>query len=233
MEEISNEKIIKNYDKEPIIIKDFNSLFLFLLQMALIPIMILVYIYNPGGTSDDSLFRNIFIIIPAMMYPYTRAYFKSRGKRKILLTNDSIKFMHESIVIEEILISEITDIKKTYSDIYHRSQYPSELGKIGFFALIPLLAYFIDWKFLLIYPVVYGYLILAKFVFHKIKDKGYKYRFLDAIIVYSGKKFINILPVTNEEYEVVRNYFLAKNLGDIQDKKIYFEIGHLYDKIDL
>lgn len=45
------------------------------------------------------------------MMPYIRAYLRARNKRKIILMNDSIKFMHENNVIEEIKISEITDKK--------------------------------------------------------------------------------------------------------------------------
>lgn len=44
MEEISNDKIIKDYDKEPIIIKDFNSLFMFLIMASMIPIMLYIYL---------------------------------------------------------------------------------------------------------------------------------------------------------------------------------------------
>lgn len=233
MEEISNDKIIKDYDKEPIIIKDFNSLFMFLIMASMIPIMLYIYIYNPGGTSDDSLFRNIFIIIPIGMYPFINAYLKSRGKRKIFLTNDSIKFMHESIVIEEVELSEITDMKKTFSDIYHKSQNVTILALFGLYTLFAFIvisqkAYYL----LLVIPFFHICLVFVKYIFHKIKDKRYKYRFFDAVIVYSGEKFINILPVTNEEYEVVREYFLAKNLGDIQDKKIYFELmGHSFEKL--
>ncbi|MCT7910655.1 hypothetical protein N5912_02320 [Arcobacter lacus] len=56
----------------------------------------------------------------------------------------------------------------------------------------------------------------------------------DSILVYSGDKFINILPITSKQFEEVRKYFLDNGLGDIQNKKIYFELmGHLYEKIDL
>ncbi|WP_323594099.1 hypothetical protein [Aliarcobacter butzleri] len=64
-------------------------------------------------------------------------------------------------------------------------------------------------------------------------DRNYKYKLFDAILVYSKDRFINILPSTNKEYEEVRNYFLDKGLGNIKDKKIFMEIGHLYEKIDL
>ena len=40
----------------------------------------------------------------------------------------------------------------------------------------------------------------------------------DAILVYSGYKFINILPITSRQYEEVRKYFLDNGLEDIQNK---------------
>lgn len=65
------------------------------------------------------------------------------------------------------------------------------------------------------------------------KDKNYKYRLFDAILVYSGDKFINILPITSKQYEEVRKYFLDKGLSDIENKKIYFEITHSFERINL
>ncbi|MDH1976629.1 hypothetical protein, partial [Aliarcobacter butzleri] len=62
---------------------------------------------------------------------------------------------------------------------------------------------------------------------------NYKFKLFDAIIVYSNDKFINILPATDNDYEKVRKYFLNKDFGNIKDKKIFIEIGHLYEKIDL
>ncbi|MCT7567741.1 hypothetical protein [Aliarcobacter butzleri] len=41
-----------DYDKEPIIIEDYNSLFIFLLNISLIPIIVYIYIYNPGGLDE-------------------------------------------------------------------------------------------------------------------------------------------------------------------------------------
>lgn len=236
MAEIEEKIDIKNkrdYDKNPIVIEDYNSLFMFLIQCILICIIILVYMYNPGNTSESSLFRNLFIIIPIAMYPYVSAYLKSKGKRKIIFENNNIKFLHENIIIEEILISEITDVRKTYSDIYHKSQCPSEWILLAMYILILFIvisqkAYFL----LLIIPCFHIFLICIKFVFHRKKDKNYKHKFYDAVIVYANERFINILPSTNEEYAMVREYFLTKKFADIQNKKIYFEIlGHSFEKI--
>ena len=142
LELISERNIILDYDKNPIKIEDYNTLFVFLISMSIIPLIIYVYIYNPGGVSEGSLYRNTFIIAPFLMMPYIRAYLKSRNKRKIILMNDSIKFMHENKTIEEIKIFEITDIKRTYSDIYHKTQVIGELSYIAFvFVFIILVKY--------------------------------------------------------------------------------------------
>jgi hypothetical protein len=226
---------VRDYDKDPIVIEDYNPLFMASLAFSVVPIMIYVYIYNPGGTSEQSLFRNMVIIIPLTMYPYFNAYLKSRKKRKIVLANETIKFNHGNVVIEEIKLSEIVDIKKTYSDIYHKSQYLKWFQSLGLFIVFPLII--ISQKFyylLFIIPFVHIFLISTKYIFHKIKDNKYKYQLFDSFMIYSNESFINILPTTSKEYEVVRNYFLTKNLGDIQNKKIYFELlGHGFEKSSL
>ncbi|WP_152020158.1 hypothetical protein [Aliarcobacter butzleri] len=230
-----DDKNLELNDKNPIEIKDYNTLFEFLITISMIPIAIYAYIHNlniPGGMSESSLNRHIFIIIPFLMMPYIRAYLRARNKRKIILMNDSIKFMHENNIIEEIKISEITDIKRTYSDLYHKTQVIGEISYIAFiFVFIFLFILDMLYILLFIYPILHIYLIIIKYFFHNIKDKSFTYKLFDAIIVYSNDKFINILPSTNKEYEEVRNYFLDKDLGNIKDKKIFMEIGHLYERI--
>ena len=228
-------KQVRDYDKEPIVIEDYNPLFAVLFACSLIPIMIYVYIYNPGGTSEASLFRNMIIIIPLSLYPYFNVYLKSRKKRKIVLTNETIKFYHEDIVIEEIKLSEIVNIKRTYSDMYHKSQHIKWFYSLGaLILLLPIVIIEKAYDLLLIIPVVHIFLISTKYIFHKIKDSKYTYRLFDSFMIYSNESFINILPVTSQEYEVVRNYFLTKNLGDIQNKKIYFELlSHRFEKLSL
>lgn len=227
----------RDYDKEPIIIEDYNSLFLFLLMASLILISILTYFYNPFDVEKTSSFgRNALVIIPLMSFPYIRAYIRARGKRKIVLENSSIKFLHEKIVIEEIEISKISEIKRTYSDIYHKSQKINKILSVPFiFILMPLIAYLLNIFVLMISLIIISYTlwIILKYLFHKIKDKKYKFRLFDAVIVFDGKNFINILPITNEDYREVRNYFLVQGLGDIQNKKIHFEITQKHDSIEI
>lgn len=205
---MENEKIKRDYDENPIIIEDHNSLFIFLFLLNLLPIMILVYIYNPGDASEESLFRNIFLIIPLTMYPYARTYFKSKGKRKILLLNETIKFIHESNIIEEIEIKKISEIKKTYSDIYHKSQKMNLIEAIGIYIIYPLVVIISSLYYLLLIPILFHFfLIITKFIFHKMKDINYSFCLFDSFIIFEHEdKFINILPTNNSEYQEIRSY---------------------------
>lgn len=63
---IEKQKI--DYDKNPIEIKDYNTLFYFIVMAMLIPILIYIFWFNSGRLSKDSLFRNIVIIIPLCIY---------------------------------------------------------------------------------------------------------------------------------------------------------------------
>lgn len=232
LELIPENNQIVDYDKNPIEIKDYNTLFIFLLNISLMLIIIYIHIYNPGGLDESSLSRNIIIVSFFMVF-FIRPYLKSKGKRKIILTNNDIKFMHENKILEEIKLSEITDIKKTYIDLYHKSQVPNKLLLIFAYIIIIFIISEKAYYILLLILFLHIFLIIAKYILHKMKDKNYKYRLFDAILVYSGDKFINILPITSKQYEEVRKYFLDKGLSDIENKKIYFEITHSFERINL
>lgn len=57
--------------------------------------------------------------------------------------------------------------------------------------------------------------------------------FFDAIIVFSGDKFINILPATEYEYQEVRRHFMVKKpIFDIGRAKVFWkDYGHYEERI--
>ena len=217
--EIYNSK--RNYDKEPIIVKDYNSLFPLLGVIYIIPILIWVYFFNPGGLSEKSLSLNILVIMPLLMLPFILPYYKSRNKRKVVLTNEYIKFFHNEILLESINLNDITKINKTYSDIYHKSQYPNDFSKMLGYLVFP------------IYGLTQGLLILNKFLFHIYKD-GYKsYRFYDSAIIFSNDRFINILPTTLNEYLEIQEYLVSKKKINLNETKAYYYFFTMSEKITL
>jgi hypothetical protein len=218
----TNPSTPRDYDKDPIVIEDYNPLFLALWTISAIPIVILIYIFNPGGTSEQSLSFNVFVIIPMLMFPYIYGYLKTKGKRKIIFTNSEVSFFHDDVLLEAIKINEIEAIKKTYSDLYHVSQYPNEFGKFMSYILFPIALY------------MNSMLLLNKFLFHVYKDGYESYRLYDAIMLFAEERLINILPTTVDEYADVRKYFESKIGINITNSKVFFDFfGHMPEKINL
>jgi hypothetical protein len=141
------------------------------------------------------------------------------------LSNNSIKFLQHNRVIEEIKIDDIMDVRKTYTVSCHKSQYPNSDINWGhsstFFILLPITF------------VAYLPIIIFKFFFHLLKDGWKSYHFFDAIMVFNEESFINILPITKNEYEEIREYFMLKKpVFDIRNAKLYWNIvGNGYEKI--
>jgi len=217
-----SQRKLRDYDKEPIVIEDYNPLFLALWTMSGIPLVIFIYIFNPGGTSSQSLSFNVFVIIPMLMFPYIYGYLKTKGKRRIKFENEEIIFFHNNIKLENIKIEEITGIRKTFSDLYHKSQYPNAFGRLMSYILLPIAIY------------MNISLLISKLFFHIYKD-GYKsYRFYDAIIVFAGDRFINILPSTEEEYNELEKYFYKKKQINVATTKVFYDFfGHMPESINL
>ena len=124
--------------------------------------------------------------------------------------------------MENIKIEEITDIRKTFSDLYHKSQYPNAFGRLMSYILLPIAIY------------MNISLLISKLFFHIYKD-GYKsYRFYDAIIVFAGDRFINILPSTEEEYNELEKYFYKKKQINVATTKVFYDFfGHMPESINL
>ena len=73
---------MRDYDKEPIVIKDMNLLFSVLFQIPLILACCLVAIFKPG--------TNILFCSVIMFAPHLVPYFKYKNKRFIKITNEKI-----------------------------------------------------------------------------------------------------------------------------------------------
>jgi hypothetical protein len=216
----SNQTKSRDYDKEPIVIEDYNYIFLFLDAIYTIPILILIYIYNPGNLPEESLFRHVFIIIPIMMMPAIVGYKKAKGKRFIYFENNFISYRNKEKELEKIQINELTELKKSYTDFYHKSQELSSLGK---------LIAFIGFPFAIL---LHFELLINKLMFHLLKD-GYKsYRFYDAIVVFASDRFINILPTTTKEYNDVKKYFIEQLNVNIEHAPVYVKYAYGYENLN-
>ena len=211
MKDINNQQIKqRDYDKEPIVIEDYNYIFLFLFFTFLLSILFLINMFEIVNINKISYIFILVGLIPAG-YIYLRAY----GKRKIILQNNSIDFLHDSNIIESIYIKDVKCVVKTISIQYHKSQNPTETQKVFSCLFLPLSI------------TIYFFILIIKIIFHFYINGFKSYRFFDSILIYdSDGNFINILPTTIEEREKIKGYFLEKLNIDVDnleiDKKCLF-----------
>lgn len=215
-----NPSIPRDYDKDPIVIEDYNYIFLFLDAIYTIPILLLIYIYNPGDVSEESLFRHVFIIIPIMMVPGVVGYKKAKGKRFIRFENNQISYQNEEKSIEKIQINELIELKKSYTDFYHKSQELSSIGKLITYIALPFAI------------LLHFELLINKLMFHILKDGYQSYRFYDAVMIFAGNRFINILPTTKKEYNDVKKYFIERLNVNIEHIPTYFKYAYGYENLN-
>ena len=206
---------MRDYDKRPIIIKDYNSIFMFLLHIPLIAILIVFGIFNGATLLVCSMTSHIFFI-------YIRPYLFYGRKWSVKLTNDKIEFLQDGHLIDSINLCEKFEIYKTYDDYYHKSQkYKCIQEKLRKWLLpIALISVLQIFKF-------------VKWLFYLVKTKGSYYKSDDAVIIFQEDKVLNVLATSRFERALIKKYFLDKFKIDIDELEFYKELGHNYESIKI
>jgi len=205
---------LRNYDKEPIIIEDYNPQIAFLSFIYVIAPIILIFAYFDG---HHARYAFSLFFFGALAY---RVYKRTKNIRKIVLTNTDICYFHDNQLIEKIPIEKITNIQKSFQDYYSSKQELSDLGQFIVLMFFPLVI------------IVNTVLVITKFIF-QVQKKGLKgYRFFDSIIIKSNETVINIMPITCKKFEEVEKYidrlngYRCKNLG------IFYKFSYGYENIN-
>ena len=206
---------MRDYDKRPIVIKDYNSIFMFI---EFLPTTIICFIASFFHSNKIIL---IFLVSQAF-YFYIRPYLFYGRKRIIKMSNKKIEFLQNNEPIETINLNEKFEIYKTYDDYYHKSQkYKGAQEKLRKWlvpiALISVLQIF---KF-------------VKWLFYLVKTKGSYYKSDDAVIIFQEYKVLNILATSRFERALIKKYFLSKFKIDIDELEFYKELGHNYENIKI
>lgn len=208
----TNQTRQRDYDKDPIIIEDYNPLIRLLDYILSLTFLItIIFILIPDITLGKIIKSITIIIIIAI--PLFRIYLYAKDKRKILLNRKGISFLHDNFIVEFIDINSIFVVKQTFSIIYHTSQEPTKLQK--------------NFRYLIFVFSIYNdlCLLITKFLFHICKDGHKSCRLYDSIIVMNQEGIINIMPTTNAEYDEIKEYF--KNILNIkiENLDIYYEFN--------
>ena len=206
---------MRDYDKRPIVIKDYNSIFMFI---EFLPTTIICFIASFFHSNKIIL---IFLVSQAF-YFYIRPYLFYGRKRIIKMSNEKIEFLQNNEPIETINLNEKFEIYKTYDDYYHKSQNLSNLQKK------------VKWiSVVLLWIAYYPFFFLSKTLFYFFKTKGTFYKFYDCIIIFQDDKVLNILATSRFERALVKKYFLDKFKIDIDLLQVCKKTDHGLEKIEM
>lgn len=213
----TNPSTPRDYDKDPIVIEDYNPLFFVLFIVFVGIYLTYLFVVNPNE-SHNSGSRSFwfayfigFLLLPTItFYRYIH-----KNNRKVILENNAITYREDKVVLEKIDINEIVDIRRTFNDYYRKEQniHPDHsIRKL------------ID---RILSPMEYIVLIVNKILFHVIKNHLRAYKLFDAILIFTANgRVINILPTTKDEYESVRSYFLEKKVIDIINANVLIKFDY-------
>lgn len=206
---------MRDYDKRPIVIKDYNSIFMFLVAMP----WLLSSFYFLFTHHNKAAFS---FLIAQTFYFNIRPYIFSGRKRSVKLSNNKIEFLQADNIIESINLDEKFEIYKTFDDYYHKSQNLSDFQKK------------VKWiSVVLLWIAYYPFFLLSKILFYFFKTKGTFYKFYDCIIIFQGDKVLNILATSRYERALVKRYFLDKFKIDIDVLQVCKKTDHGLEKIEI
>ncbi|MDD4855915.1 MAG: hypothetical protein PHQ22_10160 [Sulfuricurvum sp.] len=208
----------RDYDKDPIVIEDYNYIFYILYVIWGGAIIAYLYLVNPFHNSNEvsKRFWLLHFIIMSVL-PIITFYFQMRkSKRKLFLQENEIVFKENEKIIEKIDLKNVQSIKRTFNDYYMKNQDIEDWSIVFVVLFLPFNL-----------PIQ----LINKFLFHVFKDGILSYRFFDSFIVFDkNQAFINILPNTRSEYKHVVQYF-GKRLGfQTENAEIFFKLNYGNEK---
>jgi hypothetical protein len=224
-----SKKFTRDYDKEPITIRDHNPEFAFIASIASVPLIILMLIYFP--TNEEKIIKALFYV-PLLISPIVFEYWFN--DRLIRFKNDKIEYLINSKLKRSIKIGQISDIKRTADSRYEYFQrMPLICAALIFVYLI--LGCLVEGtaRFVLVLGFIFLCILISYFaarILFQILGKRGKYRYFENIVIYgeSAKNFINILPKTDSQRSELKAYFLRKLGKNIDEAGVKFFI--FFDK---
>ena len=223
-----SKKFARDYDKEPLVIKD----------------------YNPDVTSVWTIFVFVFAIIAVIVadisahamgiMAITMMIWVSKSDMEYSKNSD-FKFTNSSVshstdrFYKEIKLNGILKIEKTmqaFYEVHDKKVKNDKMQKVGNIALILYILLLIAGLVIIdedktpiicMFAVFISGLIFPQYFYHLKTDKELKDKFYDTIIISSKNFNICIFLAKKSDYERIRQYFLNKRFFDIDKaRKILF-----------
>jgi len=223
----------RDYDKEPIIIEDYNPLFAWLsfkyvVFPSLLVLFVVLFFYFPENIVE---FSKLFIILPIASWPAYRQYKDTKGERKIVLSNHKIFYKHNDYVLTEIFLDNSSSFYLSFQNYYHKSQNRLKVWHLAIIFLMGVLITQSFWLNLFIFLFAYLYAFLAlqmvKFILY-----GKRYRFYHALLVMREEDLVAIPFLKKSDDVEVHRYFAQKGI-DIASLPKFYKFIYGYENIEI
>ena len=215
IEEKINTENKRDYDKNPIVIEDYNPKIMYEYINKIFLLGLLVIIINPFNILWTNMIGG-FIGLLIIYYPIYKRY-KNLKKRLIILKEENIHVYYKNKKLYKLTIKDINLIEKTYQSFYTKEQ---SIQKFNGFK--KLFAYILN---IVLLPL--KILDLLKIIFKKVfLIKNFKTainsEIFDSLLLVTDDEIINILIPTNEIYDELNEYVKEKFFKDIKQLKKNF-----------
>ena len=234
---------LRDYDKEPLIIKDelsntkfLSIIFLVLLGLALIIRKIFFSQYDTVYSNGNSLF-----IIPFLTYMTLKNTFRNLEKdAQIYFYNDYIVKKLENGIEKRIAISHLKNTTKSISSMLPNAFISAKVEKAiliycSLFFVFVLVLLIKNGEFKLpIFISLFTFIVLylPQFIIHH-KYGGLKDSFYDVIWLQDKDgKFFNFMVSSDKQYNEIKKYLLVKTGKSLDkvEKKFFLSVSWFKDK---
>lgn len=202
--QVGNSSIQRNYDDDPIVIKDYArsmSLWLFVVFVLVLYSLALVL------PSSQFTFTNLAISVSIFVLPILyKSWPIIHENSEIILTNNHIT-RHWGDKVDGIAWSPDINVEKSFIDFFDKHQADASWQRyIG--AIFNVVC---------LHPIS----LVAKVFYHFYRNGLNSYRFFDTIVIRDGEEMITILITNNHDYTQLKAYLYAKDV-DIERISIFY-----------
>ena len=218
----------RDYDKEPIIIKNYEKFFVYarlfiILPVSGLPLLLIRDIIDFGYINTYEYLPSCMalLLIAVITYIFTAI----RNKREIRFTDQYIEFLDKGVVKRQCKVAEEALRRNFSTENFRASSFIVLvvlcIGSLGLFLVALIFMYIIN---MLLKVIVYFYInhslnVFKIFPFIKVARPGYDKYLYNAVAISAHYYLIYLYSI--EIYDEVREYFLQKNINIDYIKKDY------------
>lgn len=218
----------RDYDKEPIIIKNYEKFFVYarlfiILPVSGLPLLLIRDIIDFGYINTYEYLLSCMALLPIAVITYI--FTVIRNKREIRFTDQYIEFLDKGVVKRQCKVEEEVLRRNFSTENFRTSSFIVLVvlcvGSLGLFLVALIFMYITN---MLLKLIVYFYINRSLkgfkiFPFIKVARPGYGKYLYNAVTI--AAHYYLIYLYSSEIYDEVKEYFLQKNINIDYIKKDY------------